>query len=35
MEIDPLYYLFDLNTEKVKVITENDSSVNTNGPRTM
>ena len=35
MEIDPLYYLFYLKTEKVKVITENDSPVNTNGPRTM
>ena len=33
LEIDPLYELFDLKAERLKVITEHDSSVNTNGPR--
>ena len=33
LEIDPLYKLFDLKAEGLKVITEHESSVNTNGPR--
>ena len=33
LEIDPLQYLFGLDTERLKVITKHDSSVNTNGPR--
>ena len=33
LEIDPLYQLFDLKNEGLKVITEHDSSVNKNGLR--
>ena len=33
LEIDPLYYFLDLKAERLKVITEHDSSLNTNGPR--